>query len=257
MVKFICCGVWWVWILAVSTCNRQTAVEIWRIEVFPMKTSPRSLLLLGVLACVSFVIPAYAAPPTVITSLPFNITVPGKYILNQNLTTSVLGAAIAITSGDVTVDLNGYTITGPGGRFSRGIVVVNVSGLAGAVSNVKLQNGTLANFQFGIAFAFQTSNGFVAYGVADSIIRNITLSAIDTLAISDDFGTGNHIETCTIIPDANAQIGILLVGCTDDTISNNKFYPAPSASFVAAYQDIAIQATVEGNDVVNNKDVTP
>jgi hypothetical protein len=203
-------------------------------------------------------VPAFAASPTVITSLPFNITVPGEYILNQNLTSSVGLATILITCGDVTVDLKGHTITGPGGASfkSRGIVVANVKAQVGAVSNIKIQNGTLTNFQFGIIFASESPSGSVPNGVADSLIRNVTISNIDSEAILDLSGKDNRIEACNIIPDANAEIGIGLIGCTDDSISNNVFYPSPSA-FPAAYQDIVIQVSVGGNDVVNNKDVTP
>lgn len=186
----------------------------------------------------------YAVPPTVITSLPFSITVPGKYVLNQSLTCPDV-AAILITCGDVTVDLNGFTITGRGETAYKafGIEIYNPNVVSGALSNIIIENGTLTNFRMGIIFTRDTGAS-----ETNSIIRNITMSAVG-IAITDIDGTCNHVEKCTIVPDANAQIGIELLNCTDDVISGNKFYPSSPP-----YQDILIEGTVEGNVVVSNKD---
>jgi hypothetical protein len=205
-----------------------------------MKT-PSKLILL---AFASLTIPAYAVPPTVITSLPFSITVPGKYVLNQSLTSPDI-AAILITCGDVTVDLNGYTITGRGETAYKafGIEIYNPNVVSGALSNIIIENGTLNNFRTGIIFTRDTGAS-----ETNSIVRDVTMSAVG-VAIADTAGTCNHIERCTIVPDANAQIGIELLNCTGDVISGNKFYPSSPP-----YQDILIQGTVEGNVVVSNKD---
>src|SRR5260370_10366183 len=220
-----------------------------------MNKSPLNLLFLGALACASFAIPTYAAPPKVITSLPFTITVPGKYVLNQNLTSNSI-AAILITCGDVTVDLNGYTITGPGGANQKcfGIEAYNANNVIGALSNIIIKNGTLTNFRIGILFF--PSNGLAGYGATDSTIKNVTMSVIDGLAILDNDGKGNHIEHCIIIPDPNLTIGIELTNCTGDVVSGNEFHPLP-VYLPAPYQDMIDEGTVEGNVVVNNKDVTP
>jgi hypothetical protein len=58
-------------------------------------------------------------PPILISSLPFTITAPGTYVLTGNLTSSdsTNAAAIRIPTnipGPVTVDLNGFTLTGGG-----------------------------------------------------------------------------------------------------------------------------------------------
>lgn len=220
-----------------------------------MNKSLLKFLFLGTFACASFAIPAYAAPPAVITSLPCTITVPGKYVLNQNLTSNAF-AAILITCGDVTVDLNGYTITGPGGANPKcfGIEAYNANSVIGALSNITLKNGTLTNFRIGILFF--PSNGLAGYGATDSTIKNITMSAIDGVAILDNDGKGNHIENCNIIPDVNLTVGVNLVNCTGDLVSGNQFQPLP-VYLLAPYQDIIVEGNVEANVVVNNKDVLP
>src|SRR5215472_5508177 len=43
---------------------------------------------------------------------PFTITQPGSYILTGNIVVS-LGGGIEIASDNVTIDLNGFTISGP------------------------------------------------------------------------------------------------------------------------------------------------
>ena len=148
------------------------------------------------LAFASLTISSYAAPPTVITSLPFNITIPGKYVLNQNLSSTSI-AAIVISSGDVTLDLNGYTITGPGQNGFKGFGIEATNGNSVIpVSHIIIKNGTLANFREGVIL-FE-SLGSAPFGVTDSVVRNITIS-----------------------------------------------------------KDLIIQGAVEGNVVVNSKDVTP
>ncbi|SRR5260370_4314477 len=216
-----------------------------------MKLLPRIRIFFGALAFASFAISAYAAPPTVISSLPFFITVPGKYVLNQNFTLSAAATAIIINCGDVTVDLNGYTITGRGdtGPKSAGIVAASLG--SAAISNIIIKNGTLANLQAGISFFPSTG----PVGVTDSVIRNITLMGIHG-AISDTKGIDNRIQHCTFMPDANTVQAIELTNCTDDVISGNTFHPIP-VPLTPAYQSIIIVGTVEGNVVVNNQDVSP
>src|SRR5687767_3326278 len=77
-------------------------------------------------------------PRTPISSLPFTILNPGSYYLTGNLTnTSTNG--IIIRTGDMTLDLNGFTLTGGGQPFSG----VSVSG---AAANVRILNGVIRNF---------------------------------------------------------------------------------------------------------------
>jgi hypothetical protein len=66
---------------------------------------------------------------------PTTLSQSGYYILTRNVT-STSGSAITITAQDVTLDLNGFTITGP-----TGSVLVTIS--SGANASVRIRNGFL------------------------------------------------------------------------------------------------------------------
>jgi hypothetical protein len=70
------------------------------------------------------------------------ITEPGNYVLAGNLGPS-FGAAITNSASDVSLDLNGRSLTGPGGNRGTGILISNASG-------VRVFNGNIANYGFGV-----------------------------------------------------------------------------------------------------------
>ncbi|MEP7364475.1 MAG: right-handed parallel beta-helix repeat-containing protein [Acidobacteriota bacterium] len=63
---------------------------------------------------------------------------PGNYILTQNIS-----GELEITSNDVTLNLNGYGVMGPGGKLGTGIAIRGVRG-------VKVSGGSISNFAFGV-----------------------------------------------------------------------------------------------------------
>jgi hypothetical protein len=64
----------------------------------------------------------------------------GSYYLTSNVTISISDHGIAVTGSNVTIDLNGFTLTGPGSGSTSGIY------LNGGVSNVTITNGTIRNW---------------------------------------------------------------------------------------------------------------
>lgn len=81
---------------------------------------------------------------TAITSVPFVITSPGLYYLPNNLTSSgTTNNAITVGADDVTIDLMGFCLTGPGkgsGPNNNGIIV------AAGQKNVEIRNGSIKAF---------------------------------------------------------------------------------------------------------------
>jgi hypothetical protein len=75
-------------------------------------------------------------PRRPISSLPFTILEPGSYYLTGSLTGSVNSTGIMIRSGDVAIDLNGFTLAG---------VANSLAGIRGAVpvTNVVIHNGII------------------------------------------------------------------------------------------------------------------
>src|SRR5882672_8519699 len=77
---------------------------------------------------------------------PTTITDPGHYVVTRDFTAP--GVAITITANNVTLDLNGHTITGPGGCGSGtdNIAIDNATATDGLV----IRNGRLLNGCSGI-----------------------------------------------------------------------------------------------------------
>jgi hypothetical protein len=97
---------------------------------------------------------------TAISSAPFNITTSGSYYLTQNLTVAA-GNAITISVSNVTLDLNGFTISStesPAGSSSAillGSGLSNVTIVNGLVDgNVTYSGGSYSGTGFGNGIAY-------------------------------------------------------------------------------------------------------
>ena len=80
-------------------------------------------------------------PRMPISVIPTNITQSGSYYLTTNLSLTAFEDGIVINRGNVTIDLNGFSLSGTANTFS-GIYV------PAAVTNVTIFNGTLRNWGF-------------------------------------------------------------------------------------------------------------
>ena len=114
---------------------------------------------------------------TKITSLPYTITQPGFYYLKDNLSTSLNG--IIVNANEVTLDLMGFSITGPGSTSGQGIYI-------NGVKNVEVRNGNLKNFQVGIWATYDTET-------RNFRLANIKVRGCNTGIQGDAYGT---VITC-------------------------------------------------------------
>jgi hypothetical protein len=93
---------------------------------------------------------------TQISSVPYTISSPGLYCLAGNLTFNpVNGNAITINASDVTLDLMGFCLTGPGklsAQTNNGILIQQNS------CNVEIRNGSINDFGFYGIFASDCFN---------------------------------------------------------------------------------------------------
>ena len=108
--------------------------------------SKMQLILLVLVLTVAFPVASYAVDgkikigQTPSTIFPIVISESGSYILTSNLTVSTSVNCIEVTADNVTLDLNGFALVGPGtGSGGRGIYV-------NSVNNVSVGNGTVRNF---------------------------------------------------------------------------------------------------------------
>ena len=138
----------------------------------------------------------------------FKITRSGSYYLTQDY--SILGFqtdlhAIEIAANNVTIDLNGFTLTGLSGALS-GIVTDG-----GDYRDIVIRNGTIKSFDYGIKLDRNDGN--------DVVVENMQVIDNDTGGL---YITSGHIRNCVV--RGNGGVGIwgtsdtIIEGCT---VANN------------------------------------
>jgi parallel beta-helix repeat protein len=184
---------------------------------------------------------------TEITKLPWTITTQGSYIINQNLKANWHG--IKVQANNVTIDLNGYSISGNNTSGGHGVYM-------NGCSNVEIRNGTIRNF--GSSGIHEESSSGNSHRVINVRVMN---NKEDGIRLA---GSNHMVKDCTVSGNGSYGIDVFL-GCTvsGNTVYNNAYYGiyAGSGSTVSgntAYSndDIGINAnsgsTVSGNTVYNN-----
>jgi hypothetical protein len=181
----------------------------------------------------NFYVIAGGGPPvgTKITSVPYTINSPGFYFLTGNLTyNSTTGNAITVKADEVTLNLMGFCLTGPGAdNYPIGI---NMYGR----SKVEIRNGTVRDFHMGIrdGDSINANKHRVINIRATNNVNGIALAGNNHLvnncssSNNKSFGTGIGIDS-GLITDCvanNNGIGISLRGpgsVLGSTACNNNF----------------------------------
>ena len=182
-----------------------------------------------VLAQEGFYVVAGGGPPvgTKITSLPYTISNPGFYYLTGNLTYSGTGNGITVASDDVTFDLMGFRILGPGSNGSN--IAINLYDGTNGHRNVEVRNGTISGWWAGLtdwssvalrnrALNLRVEN--CLYGIdfetSGDLVKNCTVEAVTTgINIYGGVATGNTVTNCTYGIAGNGTInGNVVVNCS-------------------------------------------
>lgn len=137
------------------------------------------------------------APRTPI-SAPINITRPGSYYLTTNLTAS--GNCIVILTNNVTVDLNGFTISSVFPGASGGGITIN-SGAAPA--NITILNGFIQSSVTNNGSGIYSGNGFDWGIYAGGTPENVRVSGVSVFGVLNygiDLNDGNStlVENCEV-----------------------------------------------------------
>jgi len=74
---------------------------------------------------------------------PTRITRPGAYVLRRNIRTEKTSPAITIAASNVSLNLNGFSLLGPGGKEGIGVLV-------DSATSVNVHNGHVSRFGFGV-----------------------------------------------------------------------------------------------------------
>ena len=130
-----------------------------------MKRRPWTFLLLALAALTSFTMPAAAAPPHTLRLIrhPTVIDRPGAYLVVRNFFTEDGTPAITITADEVSLDLGGYRLAGPGNRVGVGVAVMGAT-------DVRIQNGSLERFGIGV----------LLQNAKNAIVENLQIDGIDS-----------------------------------------------------------------------------
>lgn len=123
------------------------------------------------------------------SDLPLTITEPNSYYLVEDVSfTDKLNHAITIECNDVTIDLSGFSVTGPGSGTSSGIYM-------NSRRNVEIRNGTIRDFEYGIHEEGQSGKN---HRVID--VRAISNSVSGIYLV----GIGHLVKDCTASDNGNA-----------------------------------------------------
>lgn len=204
-------------------------------------------------------------PRIPITSVPYTISTSGSYYLTQNLTASV--TAIIINADDVTLDLGGFTLTGPGSSYG---ILMN------GRSNVEIRNGTIRNFTYGIFENSTSSKNHRVYNIRalsnslrgislggnncqirDCTVSDITVSTPSSFIYGIYLGVGGLVDNCSIMNVGNNAVATSYVygilANNGNKVSNNLIHDNGSSVAGAVYGIVAGNAnTITGNTIYCN-----
>lgn len=207
-----------------------------------------SLLRFLLLAVTSFTAAATTAcAQTVITSLPYTITVGGSYVLNNNLSAAITsGSLIKISASNVTIDMQGHFIAGSVGNTTQTTIGIS----ADERSNLSIRNGTIAHCGTGISI---TGNGSAATNNVDHQIENLRITYCYNAGISVVSAPASRIVNCQISQigyNANTAgaYGIYVAGA-GTTVQGNSVSNVLGSTTACIYADVG--SFVRQNQVSN------
>ncbi|MFZ5453193.1 MAG: hypothetical protein ACOZF2_15145 [Thermodesulfobacteriota bacterium] len=190
------------------------------------------------------VVGGHPAMGTRITSLPYTISVPGHYFISRNLSYTG-GHGITVNSSNVTLDLMGFTVTGPNVSSSYvGVIIHNQN-------NVEVRNGTLTGWYMGV----QEDGGGDNHQIIGIRAAGNRIGIYLT-------GTRHLIKGCTAFPGSyGSTIGLLISGtgaisgCTVRSFDIGiSIYEGTVSSNVVS--DCAIGINANGNTMINYNQVS-
>jgi hypothetical protein len=158
---------------------------------------------------------------------PFKIVTPGSYRLSGNLTLATAADGIDVSAAPVTIDLNGFTITGVNPSTFLGI-----NGLA--IGQLTVRNGVIRGFKFGL-----TSKGSLS--ARDLTIQNVTIGVESGLAadlthlIVNADATGIECDSDCLVSECsvNAQFGV--AGSSGSMVALNNNLVVSQSGFTMSY----------------------
>lgn len=170
--------------------------------------------LAGALGVLGAFVPTASAATTV--TCGSMISTAGTYALAANCT----GGGITITASDVTLNLNGHTMTGTSTDFDVSIGVL-VDGRAQSLSGVSIAGpGKIAGYSSGVALIGDDDSGVSASRVSGLTAANNRNYGIQTSAVSGITVSGNTVKRNTEGIYISYGSGDTVIG---NTANNNQY----------------------------------
>src|SRR5579872_5388451 len=146
---------------------------------------------------------AQIEPRTPISSAPFTISAPGSYYLTGNLSVTG-GNAISINTNNVTLDLNGFTISSTAASANGSAILIN-AGTNTPISNLRIFNGHISSGVTNNSGVFNgsgfgngiTSPATATLPVVNGLVRDVSVGGCLNFGINL-IGYGTTIEFCTV-----------------------------------------------------------
>ena len=153
--------------------------------------------------------PRIAIPGSSTPAATYTISQPGSYYLTGDRVCAY--GAISISADNVTLDLNGFSLVGPGiestDPAAHGINIVHCK-------NLEIRNGTITNFRYaGINDFYGVDNGGRGYRIIG--IRSL-YNGLHGIRVD---GRGHLVENCTVI--GNGAHGIFMGSTEGSRVSGN------------------------------------
>jgi parallel beta-helix repeat protein len=173
-----------------------------------MRAKEKTMAFLVIVGMVIFSFCDSANAQTPITAVPVTITTPGSYCFTSDLQCNAPDSnAIIIDVDDVTVDLRGYNLIGPGTGSGKGRgIYIN------ARANVEIRNGTIRDFDAEGILALWTPSpeDFSRYGYCHRVIDvRVLFNGSDGICLD---GLQNFIKDCSA--SGNRGDGFFAYGCS-------------------------------------------
>ena len=191
------------------------------------------------ITCLALPFAAVAAPTNVNTCQ--TLSQPGSYVVNKNLASN--GDCIVIASDFVTLDLDGFVITGGGQGTGAGVTELREQGFRG----ITVRNGTITNFAQAIALSRSTGVTVERIHATANADHAITVGDMSTVRSSVAIANGRdgiRLGQRGLVTGSNAEenggagirvnMGGNVIG---NTVGRNK---------------LSGISTVEGANVINN-----
>ena len=150
-----------------------------------------------------------------ITSLPITITAAGSYYLPSDMyfsptTMDKTNAILVNSTGTVTLDLNGHTLSGPGQVWlSDPGWNLNPGGIAVESSNVTIRNGSISGFFIPMS-VFGPYSGGVQHYISNIEIEAVTFSPGNYLVLNLNNVNNSIVRNCHF-----TNLGFYMAGITD------------------------------------------